>query len=99
MELFLKSDPFFFKDFIYLTERDTVREGTQAGGMGERQAGFPPSRESASPFLFPPAPFPACVCSLSSFLSQINKIFLKSRSDYRYWEVGIHSTCAVTSQV
>jgi len=28
-----------------LTERDTVREGTQAGGVGEREAGFPLSRE------------------------------------------------------
>ena len=31
--------------FIYLTERDTAREGTQAGGVGEGEAGFPPSRE------------------------------------------------------
>jgi len=28
-----------------LTERDTAREGTQAGGVGEGEAGFPPSRE------------------------------------------------------
>jgi len=35
----------FFKDFIYLTERDTAREGTQAGGVGEGEAGFPLSRE------------------------------------------------------
>jgi len=28
-----------------LTERDTVREGTQAGGVGEEEAGFPLSRE------------------------------------------------------
>jgi len=32
--------------FIYLTERDTAREGTQAGGVGEGEAGFPLSRES-----------------------------------------------------
>ena len=31
---------FFFKDFIYLTERETAREGTQAGGVGEGEAGF-----------------------------------------------------------
>jgi len=37
---------FFFKDFIYfLTERDTVREGTQARGVGEGESGFPLSRE------------------------------------------------------
>jgi len=36
---------FVFKDFIYLTERDTTREGTQAGGMGEGEAGFLQSRE------------------------------------------------------
>jgi len=41
MELFLKSDPFFFKDFIYLTERDTVREGTQAGGNGRETSRLP----------------------------------------------------------
>jgi len=29
-----------------LTERDTAREGTQAGGVGEGEAGFPWSRES-----------------------------------------------------
>jgi len=35
---------FFLKIlFIYLTERDTARERTQAGGEGE--AGFPRSRE------------------------------------------------------
>jgi len=28
-----------------LTERDTQREGTQAGGVGEGEAGFPPRRE------------------------------------------------------
>jgi len=28
-----------------LTERDTAREGTQAGGMGEGEAGFLRSRE------------------------------------------------------
>jgi len=28
-----------------LTERDTAGEGTQAGGVGEGEAGFPPSRE------------------------------------------------------
>jgi len=28
-----------------LTERNTAREGTQAGGEGEGDAGFPPSRE------------------------------------------------------
>jgi len=28
-----------------LTERDTEREGTQAGGEGEGEAGLPPSRE------------------------------------------------------
>jgi len=31
--------------FIYLTEKDTAREGTQAGGVGEGEAGFPLSRE------------------------------------------------------
>ena len=38
---------FFFYDFTYLfeKERDTVREGTQAGGVGEGEAGFLPSRE------------------------------------------------------
>jgi len=35
----------FFKDFICLTERDKVREGTQTGGVGEGEAGPPPSRE------------------------------------------------------
>jgi len=29
-----------------LTERDKAREGTQAGGVGDGEAGFPPSRES-----------------------------------------------------
>jgi len=28
-----------------LTERDRAREGTQTGGVGEGEAGFPPSRE------------------------------------------------------
>jgi len=28
-----------------LTERDIVRAGTQAGGVGEGEAGFPRSRE------------------------------------------------------
>jgi len=28
-----------------LRERDTAREGTQAGGVAEREAGFPRSRE------------------------------------------------------
>ena len=37
---------FFFKVlFIYWTERDTVREGTAAGGVGEGEAGFLLSRE------------------------------------------------------
>ena len=38
---------FFFKEFIYLfdRERETVRERTQAGGVGEGEAGFPLSRE------------------------------------------------------
>ena len=36
----------FFKIlFIYLTERDTAREETQAGGGGEGEAGFPRIRE------------------------------------------------------
>jgi len=35
---------YFFKDFIYLFDRDTAREGTQAGGVGEGEAGFPQSR-------------------------------------------------------
>ena len=41
------SKDFFFYDylFIYLTERVAAREGTQAGGVGEREAGFPLSRE------------------------------------------------------
>ena len=34
----------FFKDFIYLFDREPAREGTQAGGVGEEEAGFPPSR-------------------------------------------------------
>ena len=33
------------KDFIYLFDRERHREGTQAGGVGEREAGFPLSRE------------------------------------------------------
>jgi len=38
---------FFFKVlFIYLTERDTVREGTQAGGVGE---GEQASHQAESP--------------------------------------------------
>ena len=37
---------FFFKIlFIYLTERDPAREGIQAVGEGEEEAGFPTSRE------------------------------------------------------
>ena len=28
-----------------MTERETAREGTQAGGVGEGEAGFPQSRE------------------------------------------------------
>ena len=37
---------FFLKIlFIYLTGRDTAREGTQARGVGEGEAGFPLSRE------------------------------------------------------
>jgi len=28
-----------------LTERETAREGTQAGGVGEGEAGFPLSKE------------------------------------------------------
>ena len=31
--------------FIYLTERDTAREGTQVGGVEEGEAGLPLSRE------------------------------------------------------
>ena len=31
--------------FIYLTERDTAREGTQAGRVGEGEADFPLSRD------------------------------------------------------
>jgi len=31
----------FFKGFIYLFDRDTAREGTQAGRVGEGEAGFP----------------------------------------------------------
>jgi len=30
---------------VYLTERDTAREGTLAGGVGEGEAGFLLSRE------------------------------------------------------
>ena len=37
---------FSLKGFIYLFDRDKDREGTQAGGVGEGEAGFPPSRES-----------------------------------------------------
>ena len=29
---------FFFKDFIYLFDRETAREGTQAGGVGQGEA-------------------------------------------------------------
>jgi len=29
-----------------LTEREIARAGMQAGGVGEGEAGFPPSRES-----------------------------------------------------
>ena len=38
---------FFFKDFVYLFDREryTARERTQAGGVGEGEAGFPQSRE------------------------------------------------------
>jgi len=37
---------FFLKILlIYLTERDTAREGIQAGGVGEGEAGFPLNRE------------------------------------------------------
>jgi len=41
---------FFFKDFlfIYLRERDTAREGTQAGGVGEGEANSPRSREQGA---------------------------------------------------
>jgi len=37
----------FFKDFVYLfdRERETAREGTQAGRVGEGEAGFLQSRE------------------------------------------------------
>jgi len=38
---------FFFRIlFIYLTKRDTAREGTQAGEVGEGEAGFLLSRET-----------------------------------------------------
>jgi len=33
-----------------LTERDTARGGTQAEGVGEGEAGFPPSREPDAGF-------------------------------------------------
>ena len=36
---------FFEKDFIYLFDRKIARAGTQAGGVGEGEAGFPLSRE------------------------------------------------------
>jgi len=38
---------FFLKDFIYLfdREREIARAGTQAGGVGEGEAGFPLSRD------------------------------------------------------
>ena len=36
---------FFLKDFIYLTEREAAREGTQVGGVGEGEAGFLLSRK------------------------------------------------------
>jgi len=35
----------FLKDFTYLFERVSEREMAQAGGVGEGEAGFPPSRE------------------------------------------------------
>ena len=38
--------PIFFKIlFIYLMERETAREGTQAGGVGEEEASSQWSRE------------------------------------------------------
>ena len=39
----------FFQEilFIYLTERDTARERSQAGGVWEGEAGIPPNRESS----------------------------------------------------
>ena len=46
LELIILSGFIFFKDFIYLfTEQETLREGIQAGGVGEGEAGFPPGRE------------------------------------------------------
>ena len=43
---FIQQIEFFFKIlFIYLTERQAVREGTQAGGVGEEEAGSQQSRE------------------------------------------------------
>ena len=46
IRLYISYPYFFFKIlFIYLTERDTVRETTQAGGVGEGEAGFPQSGE------------------------------------------------------
>ena len=41
-----KCEEFFLKIlFIYLTERQPVRKGTQAGGVGEEEAGSQRSRE------------------------------------------------------
>ena len=38
---------FFFKDFIYLTQRERERERTSRGSLeGEGEAGFPLSRET-----------------------------------------------------
>ena len=44
-KIYSVSNFYFFKDFIYLTERDTAREGTQAGGAGEGEEGSPLSRD------------------------------------------------------
>ena len=41
----LSSMELFFKKFLYLTEKETVREGTQARGVGEGETGFLLSRE------------------------------------------------------
>ena len=47
LKIYYKDTFLSFKDFIYLFERERqpVREGTQAGGVGEEEAGFPLSRE------------------------------------------------------
>jgi len=46
INIYLMNISFFkFLLFIYLTQREIARAGTQAGGVGEEEAGFLLSRE------------------------------------------------------